>query len=257
MSAVDNDPSDLSRADVGIVYALPQEAGPFWDRLDRLRKVTGRGVVVRGGWWAGRRVALIEAGVGPQRAAQATRALIEGHRPGWVLSVGFAGALVPQLRRGDIVMADRVKAPDSEGLKIDVRISREQLAASPGLHVGTLLTVDHLARTAQEKQQLGQRHDAVAVDMESLAVAEVCRELKRRFLSVRVISDDLETDLPPEVLSVLGSTRTFRAGAALGALWKRPGSIRDLWKLREQAHDAAERLATFLDGVIEQLAPQA
>jgi adenosylhomocysteine nucleosidase len=93
--------------------------------------------------------------------------------------------------------------------------------------------------------------------MESLAVAEVCRELKRRFLSVRVISDDLETDLPPEVLSVLGSTRTFRAGAALGALWKRPGSIRDLWKLREQAHDAAERLATFLDGVIEQLAPQA
>ena len=72
-------------------------------------------------------------------------------------------------------------------------------------------------------------------------------------MSVRTISDDMSADLPPEVLSVLGSTGTLRLGAALGAVWKRPGSVKDMWNLREKASLAADRLASFLDGVVRQL----
>lgn len=254
MSETTTDTTDLSHADVGIVYALPQEITPLLDRLDRVRKVTGQGFAVRGGWWEGRRIALIESGPGRGKAAGATRVLLDGHTPSWVLSTGFAGALTADVHRGDIVMANEIVGPAGEHFQIDFRIEREQVEATKGLHVGRLLTVDRIVRTAEEKRKLGQQHGALAVDMESLAVAEVCRDRAHRFLSVRVISDEMQADLPPEVMSVLGSTRTFRAGAALGALWKRPGSFRDLWKLREQAHDAAERLATFLEGVIEQLA---
>ena len=95
--------------------------------------------------------------------------------------------------------------------------------------------------------------NAIAVDMESLAVAQVCRDTKTKFLAVRVVSDDLSADLPAEILSVVGSTGTMRVGAALGSIWKRPGSLKDMWKLRETAHAAADRLATFLDGVVRQL----
>jgi adenosylhomocysteine nucleosidase len=94
---------------------------------------------------------------------------------------------------------------------------------------------------------------AIAVDMESLAVAQVCRERNTRFLAVRVVTDDLSADLPPEILSLVGSTGTIRFGAALGAAWKRPGSIKEMWKLREAAGKAAGRLADFLDGVVRQL----
>jgi len=52
---------------------------------------------------------------------------------------------------------------------------------------------------------------------------------------------------------VLAATPGRRIGAALGSLWKRPASYKDLWRLREQALYASERLAKFLDGVIEQL----
>ena len=74
-------------------------------------------------------------------------------------------------------------------------------------------------------------------------------------LSVRAISDatTVTNDLPPEVLSLLGPTGTTRLGAALGAIFKRPESVRDMWKLRESAHSAAGRLATFLDGIVIQL----
>ena len=52
---------------------------------------------------------------------------------------------------------------------------------------------------------------------------------------------------------MLSATPGRRIGAAIGSLWKRPGSYKELWQMREQARYAAERLAKFLDGVVEQL----
>ena len=104
-----------------------------------------------------------------------------------------------------------------------------------------------------EKRALAERWGAIAVDMESLAVAQIARDTKTRFLAVRSISDDLSEDLPPEVLAVTGSTGTTRLGAALTSIWKRPGSIKDMWRLRESAQVASEQLANFLDGVVKQL----
>ncbi|HID21764.1 MAG TPA: 5'-methylthioadenosine nucleosidase, partial [Planctomycetaceae bacterium] len=141
---------------------------------------------------------------------------------------------------------------DTHGQALDVPL---KMASDPsrGLHVGTVLTADHLVRTVAEKQQLAERFGAIAVDVETLAVAQVCRDEKKPFMAVRAISDDLSSDLPPEVLTVVGDTGVMRFGAALGALWKRPSSVKDILRLRESAHQAAERLAIFLDGVIAQL----
>ena len=74
-----------------------------------------------------------------------------------------------------------------------------------------------------------------------------------RFMAVRVTSDDLRADLPPEVLSLTGNTGAIRWGATLGALWKRPASVGDMWKMWERSNQAAEKLADFLDGVLAQL----
>ena len=68
-----------------------------------------------------------------------------------------------------------------------------------------------------------------------------------------MISDDCSTDLPKEVLSILGETGAVRAGAALGAVFKRPESIKEMWKMRGDASRAATRLASFLEGVVVQL----
>jgi adenosylhomocysteine nucleosidase len=111
----------------------------------------------------------------------------------------------------------------------------------------------HIVRTAAEKQALGETTGALAVDMESVTVAQVARDARMRFMAVRVISDDATTDLPPEVLAILGPTGSVRAGAVAGALWKRFSSAKDMWRMREQATQAAERLAVFLDGVVSQL----
>lgn len=241
---------DTAHCDVGIVCALPLELAPFLERCERVKKYTGGSFTFRGGLLGELRVAVVESGTGPARARKATHSLLDAHTPEWVLSAGFSGALRPEMRVGQIVMADSVIDADGQSLKLDLH-----MAADPdnGLYVGPIVTARQIVRTIAEKEQLAAATGALAVDLESSAVAEVCRAAHTKFLAVRVISDDMSADLPPEVMAIFGSTGSIRAGAVAGALWKRFSSAKDMWRLREQAVTASERLATFLEGVITQL----
>ena len=99
------------------------------------------------------------------------------------------------------------------------------------------------------------QHQAIACDMESYAIAEVCRKKNVRFLSVRIISDALADELPKEVERLLTQkTMAGKLGAAASAVLKRPGSAFDLMKLQDEALKASDRLAKFLASVVAQLA---
>lgn len=220
------------------------------ERITHRRKM----MVAHEGLIQGRRVTIVETGAGMAHAAAAAEELISWRAPPWIVSAGFAGALVEDLRRNDMLMADSVV--DEAGLRLEVglKIDPAQLAQIHGLHLGRLLTVDRLIRTRQERLRLAKAHQAKACDMESAAIAEVCRRHKTRFLSVRVISDALDDKLPPEVERLLRqSSSAGKAGAAVRALIHRPSVAKDFWKLREQALSASDRLAKFLTGVLSQL----
>ncbi|MGC1276358.1 MAG: 5'-methylthioadenosine nucleosidase [Planctomycetaceae bacterium] len=252
MSAPPADPTaeDHSRADVGLVCALSMELNHFFDRCEKVRAMSGGGFRFRGGRLAGVRVAAVESGPDPAKAARATRALLDGHRPAWIVCCGFAGALGEGVRIGDIVVSTVIHRVDEDDVP-----TPHGMASDPtkGLHVGDLVTTDHIVRTIAEKQALAAATGAIACDMESHAVAVVCREAGVPFMAVRAITDDLSTDLPAEVHALLEKTGAGRLGAAFGAMWNRPESVKDLWKLRENAVVAARRLAPFLEGVVKQL----
>lgn len=239
-----------AEADVAIVAALSLEVAPFMGRCLPVQSYAGDRFQVHGLLLHDTRIAVVESGAGAALASRAAQTLIDGHSPQWVLSVGFSGALQPHLKVGDLVVANAIVNVEGKGLALDVQM---QSSPSEGLYVGKCLNTNHIVRTVTEKTQLGATSGAIAVDMESLAVARVCAERKIRFMSVRVISDDLSKDLPEEVLSVFGSTGYLRAGAVFSALWKRPGSWKDMWSLREQSMEAAARLGLFLRNVVERL----
>lgn len=250
MISPDEPTEDTSRADVGLVCALAMELNHFFDRCERVRSLEGAGFRIRGGRLKGVRVAAVESGPGARKAERAAKALIDGHRPAWVVACGFAGALRPGIAIGDVVVSSAVCGVDGEeiatphGMKAD---------PAKGLHVGRFVTTDGIVRSVAEKRELAERFDAIACDMESLAVAAVCREAKVPFMCVRAVTDDVSADLPVEVHSLLASSGAGRLGAAVGAIWNRPESVKDLWKLRENAAAAARRLAPFLAGVVAQL----
>lgn len=238
-------------ADVGLVAALAIEVAPLLAKLSNVRKYSSERHTVIEGELAGKIVAAIITGPGRKAARRGTELLLAGHRPSWILSAGFGGGLNPELARNDLFMATSVIDPDGARLSIDLRLPTE--SASSRIHSGAILTVDEIVRTAIEKAELHAKHGADVVDMETSAVARVCQERNIRFIAVRVISDDASSDLPPEIAAILGRSGGYRVGAALGAIWKRPSSVKDLWSLRETAISAADRLSQFLPGVISQL----
>ena len=145
----------------------------------------------------------MQSGPGRERAARAAHALIDGHRPGVVISAGFAGALDATLRRGDIVAADCLV--DESGRELTADRALLSAAERRGARVGRLLTVDRVIRSVEEKLALGRKHAALAADMETLAVAEVCRDRQQPFLALRVINDAADDALPRRRRAALGA----------------------------------------------------
>ena len=234
-------------ADVGIVAALGIEVAPFLARLGNVRKYsTDRHSVVEGEL-AGKLVTVILSGPGRKAARKAANLLIAGHRPRWLVSAGFGGALDPSLKRDDLLFGTEVVDP--EGASMAIPIGRPDDPGS-GVRSGRIVTVDAIVRTAQDKAALRDRTGADVVDMETSAVATVCREKDIRFVAIRVVSDEADFDLPPEIAAILGRSGGYRVGAALGAIWRRPSSLKDMLALRERAMTAADRLARVLPGVI-------
>jgi adenosylhomocysteine nucleosidase len=248
------EPAPRAACHVGLVFALSIESGGLIDRLAGVIMTEGAGFVAREGGLHGRRLVIIESGMGNSPAVRATQALIDGHEPRWVISAGFAGGLDDRLALGDILMADQIVGTDGQRLDIDFTLAADTMTQARHLHVGRLLTTDRVISDPDEKRALGKRHGALAVDMETLAVAEVCRSEKIRFLAIRVISDVAAQTFPPDIDYLINrKTTAGRLGAAAGAILRRPSSIKDMWQLREDALVASERLATFVTGIIGQL----
>ena len=196
-------PADLPPCNVAFVLSTEVEAEGLAKRLDG--KVTTRCAtfVEHAGRWCDRPVVIAECGLGAKAAERATADVIAIHHPAWVISAGFAAALADHLRRGQILMADHVVDPKHRELAVGLKLDSRVLAETKGLHVGRLLSIDRLVHEPEQKRALGHEHAALACDMETMSVAEVCHREKVRFLSVRVISDALDDQWPAEIKSLL------------------------------------------------------
>jgi adenosylhomocysteine nucleosidase len=239
--------------DVGIVAAMSVEVGFLLDRFKNVRKYAGPGHTIIEGECAGKLVALIVAGMGRQSARRGTQLLIDGHCPRWIVSAGFGGALNPSLKRFDLVLANEVLDLEGHRFAIDLTTPERDDGRGPRIETGRLLTVDTIVCTATEKADLRRRFEADVVDMETSAVAALCSERSLRFLSIRIISDDARTELPREVAELMTRSGSYRVGAAMRAVWRRPSSLKDFWSLYEHAQQAADRLAEFTAGALEEL----
>lgn len=250
----DDDAGEARPCEAAFMFALGVESGGLVDRWDGMTRRRFKHRTEYHGFWLGRRVMAVDAGVGLDAARRATERVIARYQPRWVVSAGFAAALQAGIRRGHILMAESVIGPTGEEFQVGLKMDPQTAAATRGLHVGRLLTVDHLVRSGEERKSLGEQYGAVACDMETAAVAEVCHRLKTRFLTVRVMSDTLDDDLPPEIEALVSQKNTAaRLGAAAGALFNRPSSVKEMWRLKEEALKSSDRLAKFLEGVLGQL----
>jgi len=256
-SDADCDGEDLESppCHVGVVFASGAEAGGFQDRLTNIVTVRSAAVAVHRGTLGTQRVAVVQSGTGAEAVAGATLALIAAHQPNWVIAAGFATGLIDAVNKHDLLMVDSVIDEDGRRLSLELKIDPDALATAPGVHAGGLLTASAPVREPEARRVLGRTHEAMAVDGETFAVAEVCRSRKTRLLGVRIIRATVQDELPAE-LERLGRQKTTagKLGAVVGSVMNRPGSVKDMLQIKEDDLVASDRLAVFLESIVGQLA---
>jgi adenosylhomocysteine nucleosidase len=242
------------RPEIAFVFSTGLEAEAMAGLLEERRTARFPSFREHVGLLDGRLVAVAETGPGPDAAGTATTDLLSMHRPDWVVSSGFAAALSEALDRGHIIMADQLADPSGRCLSLGLKMDPESVRTVRGLHIGRLLGVDHLVGTPEEKRKLGQMAEALACDMESVAVADACRQVKTRCLVVRVISDAVDDRLTKEQENLIAQpSLAGKLGAVTGAVLKRPLSVAEMWKLRDEGTRLSARLAKYLRSVAQQL----
>ncbi len=151
---------------------------------------------------------VVRSGIGKVNAARVTTELIINERPDCIISSGVAGGIDDSLNIGDFVIANQVAYHDvwcGEGnLRGQVQGLPQRFCADSGLltyaralkvpdaslHEGLICTGDQFLTTLEEDREVKRMYpDALACDMESAAVAQVCLHYAVPFLAIRAISD--------------------------------------------------------------------
>jgi adenosylhomocysteine nucleosidase len=232
------------------VAAEAAELKPFASLLTGLRKLKWPIDYAYEGIWEGRRVMLAANGAGPTLAAQAvevairaiTVAELSSSKLEAVVSTGFCGALTPELRESQIVVATQV-LDESGGERYDCA----PIIADSEYSSGLVVSQDRIAVDTNEKQKL-QSCGAIAIDMEAVGVAARTKRAELPFCCIKVVSDRADESFGFD----LNKMRTTEGRIARGKIGiyalTHPHLIPELLRLKRRADDAAKALGDFLVG---------
>ena len=143
-----------------------------------------------------------------------------------IVSFGMTGALVDGLAIGDWVVADRLWGAIE--IACDPAWTAALASALPGAHVGGFYADGRMIDTVAEKLALGDRHGALAVDMESHVAGAVAAERGLPFAIVRCVSDGARHLLPHAITVSMRPDGGVDAKAMLRSLAARPGQVADI-----------------------------
>jgi nucleoside phosphorylase len=181
--------------DVVVFAALGWEARAALDALQGVEPVGLR--AWRGYLGDGAAVRVLQTGVGFERAR---RVAADVGIAGLFLSCGCAGALVPGMGAGDLVIGDRIVELDAVGqVRCEVAVAPGGLAAwsavrGIAVRMGALASSPVVLASQQAKREAA-AYGALAVEMESAVVAAVARDRGVRCAVVKVVLDEVTDEV--------------------------------------------------------------
>ena len=143
-----------------------------------------------------------------------------------IVSYGMAGALADGLKIGDWVVGNRLSG--AVDLECDPAWAAALLAKLPGARLGGYFADGRMIDSVAEKIALGQRHNALAVDMESHVAGAVAAERGLPFAIVRCISDGARHLLPHAITVSMRPDGGVDGKAMLRSLASRPSQVADI-----------------------------
>lgn len=191
-------------------------------------------------------VIVLVSGNGAEKGRLAAEKLL-GKGATCLVSWGSAGGLHPELVPGSLVLPEKVLLPSHSGLAVDTAWHRRlanRLGARFKLHTGPLFQSPTILTDPSEKAHLFRQHHAVAVDMESAAVATVAQREKVPFVAIRSVVDTADRIIPVSALEATDEYGRLRLLRLFKALAGNPGEFPLMVSLGRNFYTAMHTLAS-------------
>lgn len=221
-------------------------------RLGKLPIITGQ--------YGGRSVLLCRTG--PGRRAEAIAAqVLERHPAKGVVSLGFAGALVPHLKASELLLCEEVFNAEARDGPDPTQAVRSQplllaLAEAAAQRQGLAhrraasVTVPQAIASPEAKRTLARTWPALLVEMESFWVGRVAAARGIPFLALRAVVDELD-DWVPDV-SLVDDSGAVQGQKVAAYLLRHPERAQDLIRLAANVAKASDSLKAGALAFLEQ-----
>lgn len=230
---------------LAIVSAMHEELAAVLALMPDEQKQTVAGREFWLGHLHGVPVVAVLSRIGKVAAATTATVLIERFGVRRIVFTGVAGGLAPQVQVGHIVVADSFlqhdldaspifpryevpllgisRFPTDAGLSDTLAAAARQALPATRLHRGLVVSGDRFVSTSAESDALQLAlPEALAVEMEGAAFAQVCRDYDVPFAAVRTVSDRADDaahgDFTQFVQEVASSHSAAIVAALLGML---------------------------------------
>ena len=230
----------------GIVVALPEE----------LTTLTSKKIDKGRCFFITDKLLVVYSGAGHVNAKSASELLV-AKGANRLISWGCAAALSESLKPGDLILADElidagnvVMATSADWLAY----AKNSLAKFVVIQSGRLAESTSIVSSSKEKKRLHSTTGAIALDMESVAVARVAKQHTLPFLTIRVIADPVNMDLPRAIYYSLNDQGEMVLRKLLLFLFLHPAELPGLIKLGlyfNAAKKTLKSIAGHLDKVID------
>lgn len=205
---------------VAIMGAMEEEVAAFVGQMELEREEEWHGFKFNLGKLWGQEVVVVRAGIGKVMTALVAQHLIETYQPNQIIFTGVAGALNPEYKIGDVVVAqdliqhdldarafgyERGQIPRTEyrEFRAETKLVKKSLQAElekGQLHLGRILSGDQFISQSQrsEFEYLRAELKGDAVEMEGAALGQVCAINQVPFIVIRTISDQANGAAPQD-----------------------------------------------------------
>jgi hopanoid-associated phosphorylase len=184
---------------------------------------------------------IVCAGGIPAHTAAVLGQAIGGGGAAGIVSFGISGGLSPILAPGTLVCARGVIAADGTRYTVD-DLWRARMPDWPSAVDGDVFGSDAIVGTAAEKAALHVRTGAIAVDLESIVVAQAATRAGLPFIVIRTIADPAQRDLPAAAYVRLTPDGAPNFSKILVSVLGEPGQIPGLIRLARDTNAALRAL---------------
>ncbi|MEF9924193.1 MAG: 5'-methylthioadenosine/adenosylhomocysteine nucleosidase [Muribaculaceae bacterium] len=189
---------------IGIIVAMKKEEALFLPLLEDLSEKMEDGYIFYTGRIGSHSITLMQCGIGKVNAAVGTLMLLNNYNVDLVINTGVAGGADKQVNVMDVIVGAKIahhdvwcgpgtKYGEASGFPLYFKSDEgviELLRINDIIKIGLICSGDKFIDDISEINYIKSNFpDALAVDMESASIAQVCELRNVPFLCIRVISD--------------------------------------------------------------------